>query len=247
MFRLISIILIIAGLGALSLGLLAMVSPAPPAPPTPGEARESAPQTPPSSTVPAPDVPGLETPNFTPQTAGGQQADPVRALRSVPIAHETPSAARFGQPFDVTVAIDATGNESASDALPGSGNIVEGIAQVGMDVRVSLVGSAFEVEGLSPPDQTVSTLTANTWRWKVTPLASGQHDLMIEVFALDGPRALPVRTFRDTVTVEVSTLRQAIDFAQAANPLFMVLGGIGSVLGGAFTALRFFSKASGRG
>ena len=122
-----------------------------------------------------------------------------------------------------------------------------GTAQVGLDVRAALIGSAFEIEAMSPEDQAISTLTANTWRWKVTPIANGEHDLVLEIYALRGDRALPVRTFRDQVTVKVSALRQAITMAQTANPLFMVIGGIGSVLGGAFTALRFFSKASGRG
>lgn len=240
MFRLIAVILIIAGLAAVALGLVAMTAPTPLAP---GETTGTAASAP---GPPAPRNDSVDVPTFSPQSMGAG-VDPAAALRSVPIAHETPAAARFGEPFDVTVAIDATGAASATGALPGTGTIVEGTAQVGRDVRVSVIGSAFDIEALSPVDQSISPLTANTWRWKVTPLVSGPHDLVIEVFALDGARALPVRTFRDTVTVEVSALRQAIDFAQNANPLFVVLGGIGSVLGGAFTALRFFSKASGRG
>ena len=38
----------------------------------------------------------------------------------------------------------------------------------------------------------------------------------------------------------MTTLRQAINLAQSANPLFVVLGGIGSVLGGVVGALRLF-------
>ena len=158
----------------------------------------------------------------------------------MPIAHETPAGAQFGKPFEVTVAIDATGDDSASDALPGTGVIIEGQAQVSDSVRAIVTGATFEIEELSPIDQELSPLTENVWRWKVTPTETGVHDLTIELYALIGDRSLPVRTYRNTVTVEISRIRQAVKMAQDANPLTMLLGGIGSVFAGLFGAARFF-------
>lgn len=243
MMRLFSILLILVGLGAVALGFMAWTAPQAADVSERTASVESAPAAP---APPSDLAPGLDEPTFG-TASSPTTATEVDALRSVPIAHETPTEASFGQPFDVTLAIDATGAESAAGALPGHNEIVEGVAQVGLDVRAALIGSAFEIEAMSPEDQAISSLTANTWRWKVTPIANGEHDLVLEIYALRGDRALPVRTFRDQVTVKVSAIRQAITMAQTANPLFMVIGGIGSVLGGAFTALRFFSKASGRG
>ena len=39
--------------------------------------------------------------------------DFMSTLRTVPIAHETPSGAQFGRPFSVTLSLDATGDDSA--------------------------------------------------------------------------------------------------------------------------------------
>jgi hypothetical protein len=85
-------------------------------------------------------------------------------------------------------------------------------------------------------------MTENTWRWSVTPLTAGDHDLVFEVFAIDSDAVTPLRTFQDTVTVKVSGLNRAIAFADQANPLFVLLGGLGSALAGLFAAFRFFGK-----
>lgn len=235
MLRIVGVILVLLGLGAVALGLAGMLAPEAPAPAA--TTVQSAP--PPSGSQPLMGTAGDE-PVFSSQSAGDTAI--LAQLRRLPIAHEAPDEARFGAPFPVTLAIDATGAESASGALSGRGNIVEGEARLGTQARARLIGAAFEIEALSPEDQAISPLTANTWRWSVTPKEAGQHDLVLEIFALDGGQVLPVRTFRDTITVEVSTLRQAIDFAQAANPLAMLLGGIGSVIGGLAAAARIFRK-----
>lgn len=161
-------------------------------------------------------------------------------LRDVPIAHETPGEARYNRAFEVTVAIDATGDTTAADALPGTGNIAEGTAQVLDKAQATLSGSAFDITLVSPAIQTVSPVTENVWRWKVMPVEMGTHELRIELFAMDGDEALPVRTFRDTVEVKVSRLGQVIAAADTYDPLFMIVGGIGSLLAGLFGVFRFF-------
>lgn len=202
--------------------------------------------------APAPAAPPVEAvaapePIAQPETAAMRVAAPepkpslMDQLRTVPIAHETPTQATFGRPFAVTMAINSVEDaETATDALPGTGNVVEAEAKVSDTVRAIVAGEAFTVEAVSPETQKLSPLTENVWRWSVTPLKAGPQELVIEIYAVDEGEALPVRTFRDTVTVEVSRLGQAIAMAQEANPLIMVLAGIGSIFAGLFGAARFF-------
>lgn len=166
----------------------------------------------------------------------------IDSLKTVPVAHETPSSAEYKRPFNVTFAIDATGDTTAADALPGRGVVREGTAKVSDRVEVRLSGASFAITQTSPPVQSLSPLTENVWRWSVTPLTAGDHDLTFEVFAIDSDEVVPLRTFRDTVTVRVSGLNRAIAFADQANPLFVLLGGLGSLLAGIFGVARFFVK-----
>jgi hypothetical protein len=166
----------------------------------------------------------------------------LNKLRRVPIAHETPKTAQFGRPFEVTVAIDATGDTSAADALPGQGQIVEADVLVSADVEASLSGDAFSIAPVSPLTQTLSPLTENIWRWQVTPLETGPQSLTIELFALNGDRAMPLRTFRDRVEVQVSPLGQAVALAHSLSPVAVLVGGVGSLLAGLLGIFRFFRK-----
>ena len=167
----------------------------------------------------------------------------VDRLYNVPVAYETPKTAAYGKPFDVTFAVDATGDVTAVDALPGEDtNIVETSAKISDRIKANLVGSAFDIKLDSPDVQRVSVLEENVWRWRVTPIEVGQHTLILELFALEDGEAIPVRTLNDKVDVSVSTFQRAVSFADRANPLFVVLGGIGSAIGGFFGFFRFFAR-----
>lgn len=166
----------------------------------------------------------------------------IDTLKTVPVAHETPASAEYKRPFNVTFAINAAGGDSAVGALPGRGVIEEGTARVSDRVEVRLSGAGFQINSTSPAVQSLSPLTENTWRWSVTPVTTGDLDLTFEVFAIDADEVVPLRTFRDTVTVQVSGLNRAIAFADQANPLFVLLGGLGSLLAGLFGVARFFVK-----
>lgn len=166
----------------------------------------------------------------------------INSLKSVPVAHETPSAAEYKRPFEAVLAIDATGDDTAVDALPGHGNISEGTAQVSRTVEARLSGSGFAIKAMTPEQQTISPLTENTWRWSVTPLTAGNQELTFDIYAIDDGPAVPLRTFHNTVTVKVTGLNRAIAFADQANPLAVFLGGVGSVLAGLFGAIKFVRR-----
>lgn len=176
------------------------------------------------------------------ETAPASKAAFIETLKTVPVAHETPRSAEYKRAFNVTFAIDAAGGDSAADALPGRGVISEAEAMVSDRVEVRLSGASFDILPTSPGVQNLSPLTENVWRWSVTPLSAGDHDLVFEIFAIDADSVVPLRTFRDTVTVRVSGLNHAIAFADQANPLFVLLGGLGSILAGAVGVIRFFAK-----
>ena len=253
MLRLLSVLLLRGGRAIAAFAGLRLLSP--------GQAVESAPvevaaaempPAPESASVTPPEEPGFAAPVPAPvvaepifETAGTRSAprrDPAETLREVPIAHESPDVALMGEAFEVTLAIDATGAASAARTLPNQGNVVEGEAMVGDEAKALLTGTNFEIEALSPETQTLSQFASNTWRWQVKATAEGQQDLVLEIFAMDGERALPVRSYRDTVTIQVTTVGRLVNAANEANPIVMLLGGIGSILGGAIGVFRFFRR-----
>jgi hypothetical protein len=246
MFRLISLILLIGGAAALVFGGMRFLDapgapetaaiPEQPAPPPPPEVFEKTSSDPQAFKIKPPSLDG-DGDTFGVATT---TADIMATLKSVPIAHETPRKAKFGRPFEVTVAVDATGDDTAADALPGRGTIVEGTAQISASVQATVSGEMFDIEPITPTVQRISPLTENVWRWKVTPQQTGQQSLVIELFALAGDEALPIQTFRDQIDVEVSRVGQVIAVANSVSPVAMVLGGIGSLLAGLFGVARFF-------
>lgn len=231
MFRLISIVLIIGGLIAAGYGGLQMATP-----------KYDQPEAPSVAAAAMPSKPSFEADDDDVFSITSVGDDFLSSLQTVPIAHELPTKARFGLPFDVTVAIDGTGDTTAADALPGTGTITEGEAKVSATVMAALSGDAFRIEAVTPMTQALSPLTENVWRWRVTPTSTGTQILRIELFALKGENAMPVRTFQDNVEVEVSRVGQVVAVVDSFSPLAVVLGGIGSLLGGLFGFLRFFRR-----
>ncbi|MEZ5945892.1 MAG: hypothetical protein R3C13_08460 [Hyphomonas sp.] len=191
----------------------------------------------------------LMTPEVAPEVLDAPTApapDPaatfLETLQTVPVAHETPSMAEYKRPFEAVLALDATGDDTAADALPGRGNVQEGTARVSKRVEARLSGSGFAIKAMTPEQQTISPLTENTWRWSVTPLTAGSQELTFDIYAIDDGPAVPLRTFHNTVTVQVTGLNRAIAFADQANPLAVFLGGVGSILAGLFGAIKFVRK-----
>lgn len=267
MLRLISAILFLAGLAAVGFGAWQMLGAK--APPNSAPAASAPADSAPSAateteTLPAPAPPMAESIVAGPASAGREllpevieealpfgdvqpESAPVPGLdvrlQRVPVAYEAPSGAKMGEVFDVTLSVDATGAVSAVAALPGRASVTEGEAQVSDRIMAALTGSTFEITARSPQTQTVSPLTANTWRWEVKAKRAGAQELTLEIFALVDGEALPVRTYRSDVAVQVSAVQQVIDAATSANPVFVILGGLGSLLAGFFGMARFIKGA----
>lgn len=187
-------------------------------------------------------VESLPSPISPPQRTLEQQ------LRTVPIAYETPKTAAFNSTFTVTLSLDARENATtAIGGLSGSSNtnVAEADVQVSNRVTANLVGldQAFEVVPEFSEPQRLSTSTESVWRWKVTPLKSGSQRLEFEIYAIDeNDDRQRIVSFKDTVTVEVSRIGQAMFLAQQYNPIVVILAGFGSLLAGIFGVLRFFKS-----
>jgi|GEM_PF-4179527 len=243
MLRLISALLFIIGLAAVGFGIWSYMGREEPA------GMDAAPLPPPvERSVSA--VPELPPVTMSEEFVGPESVGPARTtddivenLEDVPIAYEAPETARLDKTFQLTLAVDATGQDAAVEALPGRGSVTEGDARVSGRILARLTGAGYEIEALGIETQTLSPLEVNTWRWAVKPIESGEQDLTVEIFALIGEEALPVRTFRNTVTVEVSAVQQVIKVAASANPLFVILGGLGSLIAGFAGLARLFRGA----
>jgi len=187
---------------------------------------------------------GAPEPNFSFSTSSMREPALTQQLREVPVAYEVPEEAIFGRSFTVTFSLDGTGTGDATARLPNEERIIENQAEVGDRARAALLGSAFDIDALSPDTQIVSESVQNVWRWRAIPREAGQHELSIELFAIEDGDALPVRTLSDVVVVEVSRVNQVIAIANEANPIVVVLGGIGSALAGLFGVARFFRSGA---
>ena len=167
-------------------------------------------------------------------------------LYQVPIAYKTPSNAAFNAPFTVELAINAQdGAETATGGITstGPGTVREETVAVSDTVVAKLVGvdEAFIIEAESEKPQRLSKSTESVWRWKVTPTKTGPQVLNFEIWAVHPDNTEErLRTFNDTVTVEVSRIGQAMFLAQQYNPIVVIFAGIGSLLAGLFGVLRFF-------
>ena len=164
-------------------------------------------------------------------------------LQQVPVAYETPTSVSFGKTFQVNFAVDGTGDGSAADALMvGENKVVEGEAMVSERIQASLIGPAFQIEATTPSVQLLSSEQENVWRWNVTALEEGAHVLFVELYALKGEEALPVRTFQDEIVVTVGDFQRLVHIANHLNPIAIVISGLGTAIGGLFAFLRLVRR-----
>ena len=156
-------------------------------------------------------------------------ADPMDALRELPIAYEVPEQAEVGRSFDVTLAIDATGDESAAEALPGFDRIIENSARLTDSVEASLSGSAFDIVLTNSARQRLSPVRESVWRWKVTPQQDGPQRLYLEIFALVGEaESVLLESFSDSISVDISP--EAGESAVSANNIRTYISIIGVLI-----------------
>ena len=151
----------------------------------------------------------------------------LNLLRALPISHEVPSTAQIDREFTVELVVDASRDQELNEIVGGVSPEAAEALQDLPSIQVVASGEAFTVEWITPPIQRLSSTTENVWRWRVTPNSMGRQEHLIEVFAYYGPEVLPIRTFRDSVNVEVSITGQALRSARSLGPLTIIAGLIG--------------------
>lgn len=166
-------------------------------------------------------------------TSEDPMAKALSELKTYPIAYETPTAAKMGEAFEVVLAIDATGGDSAADALPGRNTVVEAEAKLSNSVEATLSGAAFDIELMNKARQRLSPFKESTWRWAVTPRQAGQHTLYLEIHALIGEdESLLLDSFADDISVDV-TQKWSGFLGMSAEDIRTYIG----ILGGSVSAL----------
>lgn len=152
-------------------------------------------------------------------------------MKTYPIAYETPTEGKIGQAFEVVLAIDATGDDSAVEGLPGENTIVEGEALLTKSAEATLSGAAFDIELMNKDRQRLSPYQESTWRWSVTPKQKGQHKLYLEIHAVLGEgEAMLLKSFEDEIDVSVGS--GGLFLGMSADTLRTYIGIIAGTISG---------------
>ena len=184
---------------------------------------------------------------FAPQQASTPQAATPSGLESQFKARRVtynrpPEKLALSKPVDVSLVINATGDEAAGrEALEGfKGEIVERDVELSDTVSAQLTGVGFDITSQTVERQRLSGRTVNRWQWRVTPTEPGQHTLILEIFgyATGSLDAEPLDAYRDVITVEVEQIDQLVTWARGVQPLFAVLAALAGIGSAIFAYLR---------
>lgn len=139
-----------------------------------------------------------------------------RELEPGAIAYSAPEQAQVGKSERVTVRL-------TREDLPQVGKeLEEGLGSTGAPptvaslevvpkMRAQLKGPEFQVEALTPEDQSLQRTGFGEWIWEITPTRSGTHSLVLTVTALLGDESLNDVTLKREIEVDVniaSSLRE---------------------------------------
>jgi hypothetical protein len=180
----------------------------------------------PTNTDPLPPAPGTRVP-----VTG---LDPAEVAER-PAAYNRPTEMQLGKPVDISLVIDATGAGNPAAGLEGfPGEIVEAPIPTTDRVVATLSGVNFDISAQTLDRQTLSPFEANRWQWRVTPTSEGPQTLILEVFAIPAAtgEALPVRTYRDQITVSVEDTEKVFTLARTWQPVVALLAALVSLIVG---------------
>ncbi len=155
--------------------------------------------------VPAPPNPARQSLDVPTARVKQLPAPELANMQTFPVAYETPTEAKLDQAFEVVLAIDATGDDSAVEGLPGKHHVIESEATLSETVEATLSGAAFDIRLTNKARQRLSPFRESTWRWAVTPTQEGSHTLYLEIHALVGEdESLLLDAFSDEISVKVN-------------------------------------------
>jgi hypothetical protein len=127
--------------------------------------------------------------------------------------------------------LERMGPSLVSAALPEEGHVEADVIRVSNRMDATLVGTAFEITPQSPGLQAMTSLQPSLWEWKVTPKQPGLQHLRLTIAAhvdVAGKESpLVLKTFEQTVDVEVTYMERVVGCARSNSGL---LGGSGAVV-----------------
>jgi hypothetical protein len=139
---------------------------------------------------PAATEPSAPTATLSGLPTGVPALDPaqvaVNALASLEkgrLLYNPPNEMRFGESERVEARISLDPSENLAGGLQGSGPAVEENIPVTSFMKVRLNGQAFDITALNSDEQIVTRDSYTQWAWDVSPLKSGDQNLVLTVSA----------------------------------------------------------------
>lgn len=188
---------------------------------------DSKPPTDPATGPPPPQEP--QAPEGGPAPTLAVPAVDMSSLERRAAAYNRPTEMRLNRPVDVSFVIDATAAPNPTAPLEGfPGSVIETEIETTDRVVATLTGVNFTVESQTLERQVLSPFQANRWQWQVTPTADGEQVLILEVFAFPAGSedALPIRTYRDRISVAVEDQEKIVNFARSWQPVVALIAAV---------------------
>ena len=146
-------------------------------------------------------------------------------LRAGQLAYRPPSPMKEGNSHRVVVRVSGPAPPPDFEpGLPGAGPIRNRDVNVGSDLMANLSGDKedFQISRVGDDDgkRTLATGTFAEWQWDVLPLRSGKKTLSLVLYVLlqDENRPLEVKTYDETIEVEVSPMYTVVQWVKAYGP-----------------------------
>lgn len=120
------------------------------------------------------------------------------------ILYNPPKQMRVGVTDRVEVRITREFSDELTEGLRGTGPPHTEPLCVGTIMRASLQGSAFDIGRIGSDVLRLPDEGFQEWRWNVTPVDSGEHQLAFVVSALSGETLIDQKVFERRIDVEVN-------------------------------------------
>jgi hypothetical protein len=160
-------------------------------------------------------------------------------LRGASLAFNRPERLRYRQTayIELVLAPEELGVEASTLLTPDLPGVPrQATSSYALRMSAILSGPDFEVEPSGPQERTVLSSREARWAWTIRPITFGPgKPLMLEVFALlerNGPTFPPIsiRTFYETILVEVGWWDHAVDAAKDLGTLQAAMAGVGGTI-----------------
>ena len=160
-------------------------------------------------------------------------------LRSASLAFNRPERLRYRQTayVELVLAPEELGVEASTLLTPNLPGVPrQALSSYSLRMSAILSGPDFEVEPSGLQERTVLSSREARWAWTIRPLTFGpDKPLVLEVFALierSGHTFPPisVRTFYETILVEIGWWDHAIDAAKDLGRLHAAMAGVGGTI-----------------